>query len=131
MTPLSSTEAIYTSVFLFFISLLNCCAKKPCEDRFTDQQDIVHCPTVVLRFLEGPSYYNTRDFKHFPNSFSCSLMHSHAWRTLSSKSTGCVFIIKALLTHMITGIAHWHMPSPPGNQTLIFFFSLLHYDWNG
>lgn len=37
--------------------------------------------------------------------------------SLSSRITGCVSIIKALLTHMITGMAHWHIPSPLGNQT--------------
>lgn len=89
----------------------------------------------------APHYYCAWDFKHSPNSFWCSLMHSHAQHSGSSRSTGCVCIIKALLTHMITGMAHWHMPSPLGNQTLIFFLSStpstsaffpppLHYDWN-
>ena len=89
-----------------------------------------------------PHYYSAWDFKHSPNSFWCSLMHSHAQHSQSSRSTGCVCIIKALLTHMITGMAHWHMPSPLGNQTPIYlFFSStpstsvffpppLHYDWN-
>lgn len=94
--------------------------------QITHQQDIVWCPTVVLHFLEGPHYYSAGDFKHFSHSFSCSLMHSHAQRSLSSACTGCVFLIKALLTHMITGMAHWHMPSPLGNQALIFFPLPLH-----
>ncbi len=118
------------------LSLGACCAKKPCEDRLHTSETLFSTPQWFCTFWKGPHYYSAGDFKHFPNSFWCSLMHSHAQHSLSSRSTGCVFIIKALLTHMITGMAHWHMPSPLGNQTLIFFspsasvFSL-HYAMTG
>lgn len=121
-----SRSSLYWCALVLQFSLGACCAKKPCEDRLHTSETLFRAPQWFCTFWKGPHYYSAGDFKHFPNSFWCSLMHSHAQHSLSSRSTGCVFIIKALLTHMITGMAHWHMPSPLGNQTLIFFSPPLH-----
>lgn len=116
-----SRSSLYWCALVLQFSLGACCAKKPCEDRLHTSETLFSAPQWFCTFWKSPHYYSAGDFKHFPNSFWCSLMHSHAQHSLSSRSTGCVFIIKALLTHMITGMAHWHMPSPLGNQKLIFF----------
>lgn len=115
----SSRSSLYWCALVLHFSLGACCAKKPCEDRLHTSETLFRAPQWFCTFQKGPRYYSAGDFKHFPNSFWFSLMHSHARHSLSSRSTGCVSIIKGLLTHMITGMAHWHMPSPPGNQTLI------------
>lgn len=112
-------QSLLVCALVLHFSLGACCAKKPCEDRLHTSETLFRAPQWFCTFQKGPRYYSAGDFKHFPNSFWFSLMHSHAQHSLSSRSTGCVSIIKGLLTHMITGMAHWHMPSPPGNQTLI------------
>lgn len=122
----SPLEALFIGALLFSSSLLG--PVVPRSHVRTDYTAVRHCSVSHSGFaLSGraPHYYSAGDFKHFPNSFWCSLMHSHARHSVSSRLTGCVWIIKALLTHMITGMAHWHMPSPLSSQTLIFFFFFL------
>lgn len=100
-----------------FLSRGACWTKEPTEERLHTSETMFSAPQRLCTFWKGSHYYSAGDFKRFPSSFWCSLMHSHAQLSLSSRITGCVSIIKALLTHMITGMAHWHMPSPLGNQT--------------
>lgn len=56
-----------------------------------------------------------------PSSFWSSLMYSHAPHTLSSRNTRCASIKKAMLSHVITGMAH--ALAPLDNQ--MFFFSIV------
>lgn len=114
----SSSSGLYLCTLIHRLSRPACFAKKLCEDGLQTSETLFSAPQWFCTFWKRPHYYSVGDFKHFANNVWCSLMHSHAQRALSSRSAGCVSIIKALLTHMITGMAHWHMPPPLGSQTL-------------
>lgn len=105
-------SSLYWCTVVLRFSLGACCAKKPCEDRLHTSETLFSAPQWCCTFSKGPHYYRTGDFEHFPNSFWCSLMHSHAQHSLRSRSTGCVFIIKALLTGKCL--------LPLGNETVLF-----------
>lgn len=78
----------YTLVLHF--SLGASCAKKSREDR--SDTPARHCSVPLSGFAlfqKCPHYYSSGNFKHFPNSFLCSLMYSHAQLALSSRNPGC------------------------------------------
>lgn len=115
-------QSLLSSRFLFLSQAR--CAKKACEDRLCTKETLFSPPQWLSTFWKSPRYNGAVDFKHCPNSFS-----------LSSRSTGCVFII---LHHCRNGtllhaLSPWHSdtyPTPPLSGSVSPPFLYYVYDWN-
>lgn len=61
-----------------FLSQGACWTKEPTEERLHTSETMFSAPQRLCTFWKGSHYYSAGDFKRFPSSFWCSLMHSHA-----------------------------------------------------
>lgn len=89
----SPPESLFIGMLLFSssLSLGACCAIEPCEERLHTSKTLFSAAWWFCTFWKGPHYYSVGDFKHFPNSFWCSLMHSHAQHSELQKHWVCLY----------------------------------------
>ncbi len=120
------------------LSLGACCATKPCAEKLHTSKTLFSAARWFCTFWKGPHYYSVGDFKHFPNSFWCSLMHSHAQHSELQRHRVCLYNQSPANPHdyrngtLAHALSPWQSDSdPPHPQPLTsFFFPPLCYDRN-